>query len=144
MFTTARLVGFLSMAAVFTSAHAQSTLGELLDSGGKKMTKEQLVGSLGGTKYGGGLASGRAILNIELKTDGTIAGSVAAQGRPSGTTGQWAVDDAGKTCIDVRMTSWNLSDRGCVFFYSLGETTYRTLNESEDRSTQLVKYVMAK
>lgn len=144
MLTPAKLVWSLLISAVFTSAHSQSTLGELLDSGGKKMTKEQLAGPLGGTKFNGGLASGRATLNIELKTDGTISGSIAAQGRTTGTTGQWAVDDAGKTCLDIRMTSWNLSDRGCVFYYSLGEATYRTLNESEDRSTQLVKYVMAK
>ena len=143
MMISVRLILGAAAAVASTLVLAQSTLGELVDSGAKRMTKDQLESSLGGTKFTGGLRSGRATLNIELKADGTIAGSVTAQGHSAGTLGKWAVDETGKTCIDVRISTWNVTDKGCVFYYRLGEASYRTLNESEDRGTQMVKYVFA-
>lgn len=130
-----------SLAISAMSASAQSTVGELLDGGAKKMTKEQLVAYIAGTKLTGPSRSGEVMLNIDLKADGSFSGNVnnPQRGISSGTAGKWTVDEAGKTCTDGRLFAWNMGFKECFFSYRLGEVMYRTLAESEDRPTTVVK-----
>ena len=131
----------VSLTAAFTYAHAQSTLGELLDAGAKKLTKEQIVSAMAGTKITGPTSSGRAEMNIDLNTDGTLSGYLTSLqgGSTSGTIGKWTVDTNGKACIDERLTAWNMNHQECWFSYVLGEEYFRTVTDSEDRDTKVVK-----
>lgn len=128
--------------AVFTiTAYAQSTVGELIDGGAKKMTKEQLVTYIAGTKLTGPNRSGEIVMNIDLKADGSFSGSVnnPQRGISTGTFGKWAVDESGKTCTDGRLSAWNMSFKEYFFSYRLGEVMYRTMADSEDRATTVGK-----
>lgn len=130
-----------SLTIFVNAASAQSTVGELLDGGAKKMTKEQLVASIAGTKLTGPNRSGEVVLNIDLKADGSFSGNVInpQRGISSGTFGKWSVDEAGKTCTDGRLSAWNMALKECFFSYKLGDIMYRTLADSEDRSTAIGK-----
>jgi hypothetical protein len=77
------------------SACAQSTLGELLDKGAAKISKEnwqsQLPSSLGGIDF-----TERVDFSFTFKADGTFSGSAASL-RGHGTSGsRWHMDDGPK------------------------------------------------
>lgn len=129
------LVAFITTIAV--SASAQNTVGELLDGGAKKMTKEEATAYLAGFKLAGPTRSGEVLMNLDLKADGSFSGNVNQPVRAisSGTSGKWAVDGAGKTCAEGRLFAWNMNFKECFFTYQLGDVVYRTLSDSDDRPT---------
>lgn len=141
MSATIKMLLALPLSVTITYAQAQNTVGELLDAGAKKITKDQMVAGIAGTKVTGVTSSGRAEMNIDLHADGTLSGSVTSRqgGGTSGTVGKWSVDEAGKTCIDENLIAWNLRHQECFFSFRLGEQSYRTTSDSEDRDTRVVK-----
>ncbi|MES2280365.1 MAG: hypothetical protein V4542_03050 [Pseudomonadota bacterium] len=138
-FSKSLLAASLAISAM--SANAQGTVGELLDGGAKKMTKDQLVAYIGGTKLKGPNRTNEILMDIDLKADGSFSGNVNNPQRriASDTSGKWDVDDAGKTCMNGRLIAWNMAFNTCFFSYRLGDVTYRTLNDSEDRATTVGK-----
>ena len=141
MNTIYKLLLTVSLAISAMSASAQGTVGELLDGGGKKMTKEQATAYLAGSKLAGPSRSGEVLMNLDLKTDGSFSGNVnqPVRGIASGTSGKWVVDDGGKTCAEGRLFAWNMNFKECFFSYQLGDVVYRTLSDSEDRSSAVRK-----
>lgn len=131
----------VSLSLAISVVHAQNTVGELLDAGGVKITKDQQIALVSGTNVSGLSASGRAEMNVDFKADGTFSGVLTAKG-PGGTSptiGKWSVDDNGKMCTDERMTAWNMQHKACFYSYRLGEANYRTTSDSEDRGTKILK-----
>lgn len=136
---------FVLLSSFAASAAAQETLGELLDAGAVKVPKEYLLPAMAGTKITGLTSSGKAEMNIELKEDGTVSGYVVAvhNGASSGTVGKWTVDENGKSCIDERLTQWNMEHNECWFTYRLDSRTFRTITGSEDRNTRVIRSSVA-
>ena len=130
-----------SLTSFVMAASAQSTVGELLDGGAKKMTKEQVTAYLAGYKLAGPTRSGEVLMNLDLKADGSFSGNVVQPVRAisSGTSGKWAVDDNGKTCAEGRLFAWNMNFKECFFSFQLGDVVYRTLSGSEDRLSAVRK-----
>ena len=95
------------MGLVSTTVLAQNTLGELLDVGGKKLSKEGVTAALGGAHVTGASKLGGQ-LDYVYKADGTFSGNATnSQGRGSGVFGTWTVDDSGKLCADYTLTGVN-------------------------------------
>lgn len=138
--TTKALVAVASFAMV-TCVQAQSTIGELLDAGAVKLSREQVVAGLSGTKIVGITSTGRAEMNIDLNADGTLSGVVTSlrNASTSGSVGKWTVDENGRTCIDETLTAWSMRHQECFFSYRLGDQSYRTVSDSEERGTVVVK-----
>lgn len=133
----------ISLLLTIPVVHAQNTVGELLDAGGAKLTKAQQIAELSGTNVSGLTASGKAEMNVDFKADGTFSGLLTSKG-PGGTSptiGKWSVDDNGKMCTDERMAAWNIHHKACFYSYRLGEASYRTTSDSEDRGTKILKSV---
>ena len=76
------LIGSILLGVVSTSALAQHSLGELLDTGGKKLSKAELVAALAGSTVSGQNKNGDNF-EITFKADGTYTGSAE---RPQGYT----------------------------------------------------------
>ncbi|MES2412662.1 MAG: hypothetical protein V4614_02590 [Pseudomonadota bacterium] len=131
--------GFSAMALM--SAYAQGTVGEVLDAGGAKLQKAQVVAYVSDSKATGLSASGQTEVNIDFKADGTFSGSVMSVARnvKSSTSGRWVVDENGKTCTEGRLFDWNMSTKECFYSYSIGTVIYRTAADSEDRNTKVIK-----
>ena len=136
-----RLFSVAFLLALTTITYAQGTVGELLDGGAKKMTKEEAVVYLAGFKLAGPSRSGEIVMNLDLKADGSFSGNVNHPGRglATGTSGKWVVDGTGKTCAEGRLFAWNLNFKECFFSYQLGNVVYRTLSDSEDRTAEVRK-----
>jgi hypothetical protein len=83
-----------------TSAVAQSTLGELLDAGGKKLSKEEVQKILSGAYVVGPSTSG-ATTEYDYKVNGSYSGNLRnADGWQTGVVGAWSVDGSGKVCAE--------------------------------------------
>ena len=126
------------------AANAQSTLGEILDQGAKKITKEEWVAMLPVTTSGV-WPSGTGEAALTFKPDGTISGN--ARHYPSGSTssayGTWTVDDTGKVCIDERFSSWPNTHQECSIRYRLGDQHFRIVSDP-DRSAKVIKTSLSK
>jgi hypothetical protein len=123
------------------SAAAQSTLGELVDAGGKQMTKAEVMATVTGatisgpTKVGG---EGR----YDYGADGSMIGAGKnPQGRPYSLSGKWYVDDSGKWCADFRTPGGPGSS--CAYLFKKGDQYYVSDSDS-DRSTPVLKRTINK
>ena len=124
----------LSLSAGY--ANAQSTLGELLDKGAKKMSREEWQAQLPVT-YGGLDFTERVNFKFEYKADGKFSGNATGthgQGT-SGSVGTWTMDETGKQCIDERLISWNMTWDECYFVYKL-DAKYFSAQSDSDRSSK--------
>ena len=128
-----------SLAAIFVfvgltsaSALAQTNLGELLDMGGKKLSKQEAVATLSGANSSGETPAG-AVVQSDYKEDGTYAGSYTSpQNKRNGSTyGKWTVDDTGKVCIDGTLRLYEVQpQKGCVFYFKNGDQYYISTSDS--------------
>ena len=121
------------------TAHAQSNLGELLDQGGSKVTKDQWVALLPAT-VSGITTSGKAEFKLTFKPDGTFSGTSASlQGYgSSGNYGTWKMDSNGEQCFDENFPGWNLKLNTCGFLYKLGNQYFRS-NSDSDKTSPIFK-----
>ena len=128
------------------TASAQSTIGEVLDAGGKKLTKDEVVAAIVGGNVSGPTQSG-GDLQIDFKADGTLAGNlVAAQGtrRNGGMYGKWTIDDSGKLCTDLT-TSRNGTKQvqNCSFLFKVRDQ-YFVAFDNDDRATRVLPRTIKK
>jgi hypothetical protein len=130
--------------ACLGTAHGQSTLGEILDKGAKKLTYEDFVAMLPATSFaawswGGGESK------VVYKADGTFSGN--ALHYPSRTTspsyGTWKVDETGKFCVDEKLPAWNQSNQDCSFRFEVGGEQFDSPSDT-DRSAKLIKRKITK
>ena len=121
---------------------AQGTVGELLDAGGRQLTKEDVLATLVGANVSGANAGG-AFMELTYKGDGTVAGSILsahALGRGGPVWGTWTVDENGKVCRDVKITILDSRQvQNCAFFFRLSHDYYATRHGSSDRTEQVLK-----
>jgi hypothetical protein len=126
-------------------ALAQSNLGELLDMGGKKLSKEESVTALSGATLSGETRDG-AVFQSDYKADGSYSGSfVSAQNKRTGTTyGKWTVDDNSKVCVDGTIRLYETQpQKGCQFYFKNGDQYYISPSDS-DRSAYVLKRAIKK
>ena len=123
-FIVAGLVALL----MATSAHAQATitLGDLLDRGGKKLSKDEVRQLMSGATMEG--VQGGNFPNTTFKNKFTANGSVAGDAWNSGNwftkiRGTWSVNDAGQFCQELLNDSGERIG-GCSNFYQLGTSYY--------------------
>jgi hypothetical protein len=144
-----------------TSPVAQRTLGDLLDAGATKLSKQQVLDALNGATVSGGRPDGGTFQAV-YKADGTYTGSylrghgalLIAKG--GGFFGKWTVDDDGKFCddrgifLDRIVEQWPYPassagtaapDTNCAFVFRLGDEFYAAASES-NRSAPAFKRVV--
>jgi hypothetical protein len=120
-----------------TAALAQDTLGELLDSGGRKLSKEEVTATIGGSSFGGPTKGGGQIV-ASYKADGSLAGVVRnPQGGGSGNlSGTWTVDDTGKLCASFSVGGRRTTD--CAFVFK-GTIDYYVCESDSDKAAPVLK-----
>ena len=122
-------LGFASGAAV-----AQGTLGELLDAGAVKLSKQQVLETVIGANVSGRTRAG-GTQHTDYKSDGTYSGSYAGTGIYSaGYFGKWTLDDTGKLCIEGQAGLKGTPSAGCVCYYRLADQLYIGPDEESNRS----------
>jgi hypothetical protein len=131
-----------------TAAWAQSTLGELLDAGGKKLSGAEVTTAVAGANMSGVNKTGNTF-QADFKPDGSYGGSVqSARGRQKtgGLTGTWKVDGEGRFCTEFtssRGPTGHAEGGTCVYLFKAGDT-YFVSDSDTDRSAQVLKRTIAK
>ena len=124
------------------TAFAQSTLGELLDAGAVKLSKQEVLATVTGANVSGPRAGGTT--EADYKADGTYSGSYegapgargAAKG--GGFFGKWTVDDSGKLCTEGSGGSGKPT-ASCAYYFRSGEQLYAAFGSDSDRSAVVTK-----
>ncbi len=114
---------FLGMAAIFLVAQpawAQSTVGEVLQKGGVKLSADELKTLMPGATYGGFNTLGGQF-SLNLQSDGTLSGTGTGGRVQAGLKGKWNISDDGKWCFDyLNLTNHN-TEKNCVFIYKAAD-----------------------
>lgn len=124
------------------SACAQNTLGELLDKGATKISKEAWLAQLP-VAFGGIDFTERVDFKFEFKSNGKFIGYAnSTQGKgSSGSFGTWTMEESGKQCIDERLSAWNMKWEECYFVYKLDDRYFSTQSDSNRDSRALIRTI---
>jgi hypothetical protein len=128
---------------------AQSTLGEILDRGATKISKDEWLAKLPVTTTDFWPAGRRGETQFRYSPDGTLVGTLFdyASGTSTDAAGTWTVDDAGKVCTSHRNLApppgWRAGAEECSIRYQLGDKTFRIVSEPE-RSAKIIKTVVSR
>lgn len=130
------VASWLALATV--AAHAQTTLGELIDRGAVKVAPTELA-SLGDLRVLRRAADADAF--ITLRADGTVAGIVHnKQGAGSSeAVGTWTVDATGRRCAQVQLPAFGMTMDQCGYVYRLGSAIYGA--RTDDRQAPVSEYL---
>lgn len=131
---------FAVLLAASFSALGQSTVGELLEKGGKKLLKEDYTALVPfRVVYEWPNRQGEG--DLVYAGDGTLAGSEYhnSSRSTSPATGTWGVDENGKWCMKKFMQVWNSRTDMCWYGWKLGDAYYGSLGEDKDTKAMKVK-----
>lgn len=136
--STMRLLTGLAGLLVAAGAYAQSTVGELLEKGGKQRTKEEFLSSMPfQLKWEWPNRQGEE--ELVLYPDGKITGSgYHFQTRTtSPAEGTWKLEDDGKLCASKTFSAWNRSTSACWYSFVLDNVAFASLNS--EPGSKLIK-----
>jgi hypothetical protein len=137
------IAGLILWGLTGTAALAQSSLGDLLDGGAKKLSKDAVKSTLGGAHVSGKSVTG-ADTEYDYKPDGYFSGNLMAADRTYfGVVGTWTVDESGKLCGEWTLTQNSKRFSGCGFLYAKGDQLYYVESDS-DKSAKIYKRVIKK
>jgi hypothetical protein len=137
------IIGFV--AGVFAGqAYPQSNLGELLDKGATKVTKETWKSMLP-VKFGGIDFTGRVDFEFTFTDDGKFNGrAYLTRGNgSSGSYGTWTMEESGKQCIDETLPNWSMTWQECWCVYALDGKYYSTQNDSDRSAKALARTLIS-
>lgn len=125
------LAASLATIAFVSPVFGQTTLGEILDKGAKKILKAEFVALLPAS-FSGVWPDGKGEVDVIFKPDGTFSGSARhyASGSISGSYGTWEMDENGKSCVVEKLPGWNTTHSGCVYRFLLGDDLYSSGSDS--------------
>ena len=123
--------GILSLTVLASAcvvAHAQSTVGEVLEKGGKQLAKADLM-ELVPMRYQSKWPNGQGEEELLFTEDGKITGTGHHYGSRSDSpaSGQWKMEEDGKVCTPKTFTAWNSSTNLCWYVYKLNDSFFGTL-----------------
>jgi hypothetical protein len=129
-----------------TAALAQNTLGELLDAGGKKLSKDEVKSALSGAHVSG-LSTIGGTVDYDFKADGSYSGSgQGSRGLLWGLVGTWTVEDSGQLCTEYRLAGRSGAggkETYCHFYFIVSDQHYLSESES-DRNARILKRTVKK
>lgn len=132
------LLGLISTASL-----AQNSLGDLLNGGAKKLSKDAVKSALGGAHVSGKSVSD-ADTEYDYKPDGYFSGNLkASDGWYTGVVGSWTVGENGKLCGEWTLSGNSKRFSGCGFLYTMGDQLYYVESDS-DKSAKIYKRVIKK
>jgi len=108
------------------------TVGQILDGGGKKLSKDEVLKLVSGA-YMSGTQGGR-FPNITFRNlyapNGSADGEAWNKGVPYGkVTGTWLVNDQGQFCPDLTNARGHKVTSPCAYYFSIGDRYYTSVTD---------------
>lgn len=126
-------LGFLTGLVLSSNSFAQTTVGELLEKGGKQTTKAEIMALIPmriQQKWPNGQGEEELFFSVDGNITGT--GSHFASLTDSPVEGKWTVDEDGRFCAPKKFTRWGSSANLCWYGFRLGETSFGALQTASD------------
>ena len=130
-----RVAKLVLLAAIFFIAGAahsqtQTTVGQLLDQGARKLSSEEVKVLLtGATAYAD---RGRGVVSkTTFNPDGSASASLQTMDSRVGGRGTWKMEGDGKYCVSLQWTSVYPPYAGCLYNFKLGEKYFVSESDSE-------------
>jgi hypothetical protein len=116
---------FASIVLACTNAFAQKTVGDILASGGKKLTKAEFSIAVVDHTFSSATANGRE-RQLVYKADGTYGGLVMAPNnrRNQNRTGTWTMDESGKLCNEFTAAIKSDTTKSCEYIFTMANQCY--------------------
>ena len=118
------------------SAQQPNTVANLLDRGGKRLTRDEVAALLSGATVSG-TQIGRPTTTFEMlyKADGAASGTAfnraGSRGDVLTVTGTWTIDADGRLCVDLR-NNYGFPIQGCTVYFLLEGSYYSASGEGRD------------
>jgi hypothetical protein len=128
MLVSSVVIGALSLTALTALAQQALTVGDLLDRGAKKLTKEEVRALYSGATVSG-VQAGKPEVTFQNKhmPDGSVTGNSWRNGAFTGSfAGTWFIDDNGQSCYNLV----SATIRNCFYYYSLTNRIYAAQTEA--------------
>jgi hypothetical protein len=128
-----RWMGVVVVLVFGPGALAQTTVGELLEKGGKQTTKAEIIALMPmrtQSKWPNGQGEEELFFSVDGKITGT--GTHFQSGTNSPVEGTWTVDETGKFCVPKRFTKWGTGTNLCWYGFKLGESSFVALKTDSD------------
>jgi hypothetical protein len=119
------------LTALASAAHAQSTLGDLLERGALKLATTAEVQALGDLRVFRATHDSDAYMT--MRSDGMVIGMVHnREGHGSSEAiGSWKMDDGGRRCADVALPAFNMNWTQCGYTFRLGQNIFFASSDSD-------------
>ncbi len=116
-----------------TAAQAQSTVGELLEKGGRRLTKDEMQ-SMFPYRVKATWPNRQGEEELVLSEDGKITGSGYHffSKTTSPAEGTWKLEEDGKLCVAKKFTEWATSTNLCWYAFELGKDHFSSLKSEPD------------
>ena len=110
---------------------APTNVGELLDQGGKRLTKQQITKLFAGATVSGSAMGARdQIFTMHYLADGTANGEGRAPGGSTKIAGTWSANDHDQYCQDLR-TAAGAAINGCFYYFTLADRLFAAPSDSK-------------
>lgn len=120
MIVMKRYAGLALAASLFgIAAHAEDTVGGILDGGGAALSADDFKAQFTGKSITGKHSKGT--YRHEFLTDGTLAGSVSGPQGTAPISGTWTVDDKGRVCLDYVYGVRKYPAKSCDYYFKSGD-----------------------
>lgn len=123
-------------------AQQSTTVGGILDKGGKKLTKVEVTQLVSGATVEGvqgGNFPDTTFKNV-FAADGTVRGDAWFKGAWfSKINGKWSVNDAGQVCTELRNDKGE-NIAGCQAYYVVGDSYYAARSDSKTSEANFRKF----
>lgn len=128
----------MALALCAVAAQAQSTVGELLDKGAKKLGKDDFAAQLPATFFSV-WPTKQGEEDVLFKPDGTLSanGRHYQSNTTSPGTGTWTVDESGKWCVSKYWSVWNTSSKACWYAFAVGDEYFFSASDT-DRGARVI------
>ena len=130
---TKPLCMLIASLCVVSSVQAQSTVGELLEKGGRRMTKDEMQ-AMFPYRVKSQWPNRQGEEDLVLSQDGKITGSGYHffSKTTSPAEGTWKLEDDGKLCVAKKFTEWATSTNVCWYAFELGKDYFSSTKAEPD------------
>lgn len=121
---------------------AQSTVGELLDKGGKQWLKADYEGLFPARmqyRWPNGQGEGDLLFTADGQLSGTEHHYASRSESPA--TGTWKLEEDGKFCAPKEMPAWRSRTNLCWYVFRLADNQYMALTPDRDAKLHKVKAI---
>jgi hypothetical protein len=114
----------VAAALVKEPAGPPSTVGELLQQGGKQMNSAEIKQRFAGaTVNGTAMGTRDSKFQLRYMPDGSAAGEGSSPGGSTKITGTWSTNADDQYCQDLR-TGFGSSIKGCFYYFAIGDRLF--------------------